>query len=73
MLLRKPDSELVYRCAKQHNEPGSNLHDRPGAKVDEIALTPLERLPTIVKPGDVSIEQQVRDVLSRCGIKLMDK
>jgi hypothetical protein len=41
---------LVYRCAKQHSEPGSNRRDqrsaKPGAKhgaqADELHLTPLE-------------------------------
>jgi hypothetical protein len=34
----------VYRCAKQHSEPGS---DKRGAKVDELHLTPLELLARI--------------------------
>jgi hypothetical protein len=37
--LRKDGSDLVYRCAKQHSEPGA---DKRGAKVDELTLTPLE-------------------------------
>ena len=42
--LRKAGSELVYRCAKQHSEPGS---DKRGAKVDELDLTPLELIDRI--------------------------
>jgi hypothetical protein len=41
---------LVYRCAKQHSEPGS---DKRGAKVDELHLTPLElidRIAALVPP-----------------------
>ena len=48
--LRKAGSELVYRCAKQHSEPGS---DKRGAKVDELHLTPLElidRIAALVPP-----------------------
>ena len=37
--LRKEGAALVYRCAKRHSEPTS---DKPGAKVDELQLTPLE-------------------------------
>jgi hypothetical protein len=37
--LRKAGAALVYRCAKQHSEPGA---DKRGAKVDELTLTPLE-------------------------------
>jgi len=51
--LRKAGSELVYRCAKQHSEPGSNPHNTRGAKVDEITLTPLElidRIAALVPP-----------------------
>ena len=51
--LRKAGSELVYRCAKQHSEPGSNPHNKRGAKVDEITLTPLElidRIAALVPP-----------------------
>lgn len=51
--LRKAGSELVYRCAKQHSEPGSNPHDKRGTKVDEITLTPLElieRIAALVPP-----------------------
>ena len=36
--LRKQGAALVYRCAKQHSEP---VGDKRGAKVDELALTPL--------------------------------
>ena len=42
--LRKAGSELVYRCAKQHSEPGT---DKCGGKVDEITLTPLELIDRI--------------------------
>jgi hypothetical protein len=51
--LRKAGSELVYRCAKQHSEPGGNPHDKRGAKVDVITLTPLElidRIAALVPP-----------------------
>ena len=51
--LRKAGSELVYRCAKQHSEPGGNPHNTRGAKVDEITLTPLElidRIASLVPP-----------------------
>ena len=44
---------MVYRCAKQHSEPGSNPHNKRGAKVDEITLTPLEliaRIAALVPP-----------------------
>ena len=37
--LRKEGAALVYRCAKQHSEPGS---EKRGVKVDELHLTPLE-------------------------------
>jgi len=39
--LRKEGCDLVYRCAKQRSEPTS---DKRAAKVEEITLTPLERL-----------------------------
>ena len=48
--LRKEGAELVYRCAKQRSEPGS---DKRGAKVDELHLTPLEliaRIAALVPP-----------------------
>ena len=48
--LRKEGAALVYRCAKQHSEPGS---DKRGAKVDELTLTPLElidRIAALVPP-----------------------
>ena len=48
--LRKEGAELVYRCAKQHSEPGS---DKRGARVDELHLTPLElidRIAALVPP-----------------------
>ena len=46
--LRKEVAELVYRCAKQHSEPGS---DKRGAKVDELHLTPLELIDRIAVLG----------------------
>ena len=48
--LRKEGCDLVYRCAKQHSEPGS---DKRGARVDELHLTPLEliaRIAALVPP-----------------------
>ena len=48
--LRKEGAALVYRCAKQRSEPGS---DKRGAKVDEPRLTPLEliaRIAALVPP-----------------------
>jgi hypothetical protein len=48
--LRKEGAELVYRCAKQHSEPGS---DKRGARADELHLTPLEliaRIAALVPP-----------------------
>jgi hypothetical protein len=48
--LRKEGAALVYRCAKQRSEPGS---DKRGAKVDELHLTPLElieRIAALVPP-----------------------
>jgi hypothetical protein len=48
--LRKEGAELVYRCAKQHGEPGS---DKRGAKADELHLTLLElidRIAALVPP-----------------------
>jgi hypothetical protein len=45
--LRKEGCDLVYRCAKQHSEPGS---EKRGAKVDEITLTPLELIARIAAP-----------------------
>lgn len=48
--LRKAGAELMYRCAKQHSEPGA---DKRGAKVDELHLTPLElidRIAALVPP-----------------------
>lgn len=55
--LRKAGSALVYRCAKQHSEPGGNphnhSHNKRGNKVDEITLTPLEliaRIAALVPP-----------------------
>lgn len=38
--VRKEGTALVYRCAKQHSEPGS---DKRGAKADELHLTPPPR------------------------------
>jgi hypothetical protein len=49
--LRKAGSELVYRCGKQHSEPGS-AYVR-GAKSDELHLTPLElidRIAALIPP-----------------------
>ena len=51
--LRKAGSLLVYRSAKQHSEPVSKPHNKRGAKVDEITLTPLElieRIAALVPP-----------------------
>jgi hypothetical protein len=53
--LRKAGSELVYRCAKQHSEPGSRRDHKAkrGVKADEIILTPLElidRIAALVPP-----------------------
>ena len=51
--LRKAGSELVYRCAKQHSEPGSKPDNKRGAKSDEITLAPLElidRMAALVPP-----------------------
>ena len=45
--LRKAGSELVYRCAKQHSEPGRHPHNKRGGKADEITLTPLELIDRI--------------------------
>ena len=48
--LRNEGAELVYRCAKQRSEPGS---DKRGAKADELTLTPLElidRIAALVPP-----------------------
>ena len=45
--LRKSGSELVYRCAKQHSEPGSKPHGKRGPKVEEITLTPLQLIDRI--------------------------
>ena len=48
--LRKEGAALVYRCAKQRSEPGS---DKRGAKVDELHLTPQEliaRIAALVPP-----------------------
>jgi hypothetical protein len=48
--LRKEGAALVYRCVRQHSEPGV---DKRGAKVDELTLTPLElisRIAALVPP-----------------------
>ena len=48
--LRKEGAELVYRCAKQRSEPGS---DKRGARADELHLTPLDliaRIAALVPP-----------------------
>ncbi len=42
--LRKEGAALVYRCAKQHSEATG---DKPGAKLDELTLTPLELIDRI--------------------------
>jgi hypothetical protein len=51
--LLKAGSELVYRCAKQHSEPGSDRYDQRNAKrgvrADEITLTLLELIDRIAK------------------------
>jgi hypothetical protein len=62
--LCKAGSELVYRCAKQHSEPGSDRRDqrnakrgaKHGAQANELHLTPLEliaRLAALVPPPRV--------------------
>lgn len=46
--LRKEGTVLVYRCAKQRNEPSSN---KRSAKADELHLTPLmliDRIATLL-------------------------
>ena len=54
--LRKAGSELVYRCAKQHSEPGSEQRDKRSAKGktgEELHLTPLElieRIAALIPP-----------------------
>ena len=54
--LRKAGSELVYRCAKQHSEPGSEQRDKSSAKGktdEELHLTPLElieRIAALIPP-----------------------
>ena len=59
--LRKAGSELVYRCAKQHSEPGRERPDqrnakrgaKHGAQADQLHLTPFEliaRLAALVPP-----------------------
>jgi hypothetical protein len=59
--LRKAGRELVYRCAKQHSEPGSDRRDqrnakrgaKHGAQADELYLTPHEliaRIAALVPP-----------------------
>jgi hypothetical protein len=59
--LRKAGSELIYRCAKQRSEPGSDRRDqrnanrgaKHGAQADELHLTPLEliaRIAALVPP-----------------------
>jgi hypothetical protein len=48
--LRKEGAALVYRCAKQQSEPGSDKH---GAKAGELHLTPLkliDRIAALVPP-----------------------
>ena len=54
--LRKAGSELVYRCVKQHSEPGSELRDKRSAKGktgEELHFTPLElieRIAALIPP-----------------------
>jgi hypothetical protein len=54
--LRKAGGELVYRCAKQHSEPGSGQRDKRSAKGktgEELHLTPLElieRIAALIPP-----------------------
>ena len=52
--LRKAGKDLVYRCAKQHSEPGGDRRtDQRGARADELTLTPLElinRIAALVPP-----------------------
>lgn len=45
--LRKAGCEMVCRCAKKHSASGSSSHNKRGAKVDEIRLTPLELIDRI--------------------------
>jgi hypothetical protein len=55
--LRKAGSELIYRCAKQHSEPGSEHRDKRSAKGksgEELHLTPLElieRIAALIPPS----------------------
>ena len=51
--LRKEGAELVYRCAKQHSEPGS---DKRGTKADELTLAPLQLIRRILDHIDVELE-----------------
>ncbi len=46
--LHKEGAALVYRCAKQNGEPGS---DKRGAKVDELYPTPRELINCIAALG----------------------
>ncbi len=57
--LRKAGNDLVYRCAKQHSEPGGDWRTDPrgvnkrGSNTDEINLTPLElidRIAALIPP-----------------------
>ena len=52
--LRKAGNDLVYRCAKQHSEPGGDRRtDQRDARADELTLTPLElidRIAALVPP-----------------------
>jgi Putative transposase len=58
--LRKAGNDLVYRCAKQHSEPGGDRREvnkragnQRGVKQDEITLTPLElidRIAALIPP-----------------------
>jgi hypothetical protein len=58
--LRKAGNDLVYRCAKQHSEPGGDWREvnkragnQRGVRQDEITLTPLElidRIAALIPP-----------------------
>ena len=52
--LRKEGANLVYRCARQHSEPG-------GGKVAELTLTPLELIDRIA----ALVRQDLRAHLAR--------
>ena len=57
--LRKADKDLVYRCAKQHSEPGGDRRtdqrgvNNRGVRADELTISPLElinRIAVLVPP-----------------------